>query len=90
MKQPASTARRFLKPAILPLAFVMLFLASVLVLYLLPPPAPVASAPGPNPRLNWYLQSGQWRADARTLIAVVRYLSSPEPTPLTNQPALPA
>jgi hypothetical protein len=90
MKQPASTAARLLKPAVLVLVFLMMFLGPVVILHLLPPPAPVASAARSNPRLNWYLRSGQWRADAQTLIAVVRYLASPEPPPLTNQPALPA
>jgi hypothetical protein len=32
----------------------------------------------PRTRGIWYLESGQWQADARTLAATIRYLLEPE------------
>lgn len=48
-----------------------------------------------SPRAGWYFSSGQWRADARTLVAVFEYVmdwASGTPTTAsspTNQPASP-
>lgn len=33
-----------------------------------------------GPSLRWYVQSGQWRADARSLVAAARYVLEPERT----------
>ena len=34
--------------------------------------------PGGQSRLGWYLSSGQWHADARTVAAVAHYVFSPD------------
>jgi hypothetical protein len=66
------------------LAFLVLFFSLVTVVYLLPPPSPSSAAAAShlqNPSsVRWYFESGQWRADAATLVAVVNYLVQPEPT----------
>ncbi len=97
MKQTKAAARSYWKPATLVLALLMLSLSAVGLLYVLPPPPPVTvngpgypHKPSLDTRLAWYFQTGQWRADARTLAALVRYLVSPEPTPLGSQPPVPA
>lgn len=45
-------------------------------------------AQGGNARVGWYLRSGQWHADVRTLAAVFQYLLSPDPlTPTETNPS---
>jgi len=36
--------------------------------------APPQDSNGGNTHAKWYIRSGQWRADARTLVAGVRFL----------------
>ena len=44
--------------------------------------------PGGKSRLGWYLSSNQWRADARTAVAVASYVFSPDnQVPATTEPA---
>ncbi len=40
-------------------------------------PVPVQSAP--RPPAGWYFLTSQWQADARTLVAALEYLVTPEP-----------
>jgi hypothetical protein len=68
------------------LAFLVLSFSLVTVVYLFPPPSPSSAAAAAylqnassNSRVRWYFESGQWRADAATLVAVVKYLVRPEP-----------
>ncbi len=42
-----------------------------------------------SPGVSRYFNTGQWRADARTLVAVVRYLFEPEPLVLPSRPMPP-
>lgn len=42
---------------------------------------------GPIAHAGWYLRNRMWQADARTLLATVRYLVAPE-TSSSNAPAL--
>ena len=60
-----------------------------------PAPAARMAAVAGSPRSFRYIRSGQWQADARTLVAVVRYLLDPEvltkpivgsPSPLLAMP----
>ena len=37
--------------------------------------------------LAWYIRSGQWRADIRSLAAAIQYLSEPVTVAQTNGPA---
>lgn len=37
-----------------------------------------------QPGVPWYIRSGQWRADMRSLVAVLRYLAQPESLGQTN------
>jgi len=39
---------------------------------------------------GYYIQSGQWRADIKTLASMVHYLVTPETVTTTNRPVLPA
>ena len=34
---------------------------------------------GTTVRMGWYLRSGQWQADARTLVAALQFLMDPDP-----------
>lgn len=43
-----------------------------------------ASAQAQGARLPWYLRSGQWRADVRSLAALLQYLSEPQSFAQTN------
>jgi len=86
--------RKYVKLATLVVAFLMLFISLDALLCLLPPPSPNPSATpvylknaGFDSRLAWYFESGQWRADARTLVAAVKYLVTPEPSSVTNPPS---
>ncbi len=95
MKTNANVALRWCKRAALVWMLLMVLLTPAFVTYVLPSPPPSAPSgaavqvkSGFDSRLSWYVHSGQWRADARTLAALVRYLVSPEPTPLTNQPTV--
>lgn len=43
--------------------------------------------PGNTRRLSWYLRSGQWRADARTLAAAFQFLVDSDPVaPIPSKP----
>ena len=42
------------------------------------PPTWQSAATTRTPPGSWYIRSGQWRADARTAVAIVRYLLEPE------------
>jgi hypothetical protein len=44
--------------------------------------------PGPSKRsqLGWYVRSGQWRADMRSVAAAIQYLSDSAAVPQTNGP----
>jgi hypothetical protein len=73
----------------------LLFVALVTAVCLLPPTSPGSAAASPylqnasfDSRVRWYIESGQWRADAATLVALVKYLGQPDPTPASTQPAL--
>lgn len=83
------------KIAALALSFLLLLLLGTLV-WVVPPPCPSPAGAGSgrvtrlDSRLAWYVHSGQWRADARTFAALVKYLVAPEATPMTNQPPVPA
>ena len=78
------------------LVLLALTLGGTALVQVLPPPRPTPTAPSSRAGhsadggLGWYFQSGQWRADARTLAAMVRYLVSPEPATGTNRAAMPA
>jgi hypothetical protein len=65
-----------------------------------PSPKPSAASPVPGTNqfllvsnnlpwtkraMPWYLRSGQWRADMRSLAAVLRYLTDSEDTASTTQ-----
>lgn len=51
-----------------------------------PPSATSATFAG-NPRGYWYFRMGQWRADARTVVAAVRYILDPDSqNPLSKPP----
>lgn len=39
---------------------------------------------GTNVRVGWYLRSGQWHADVRTLAAAFQYLMTPDTRPPTG------
>jgi hypothetical protein len=39
----------------------------------------VTQAGPASPSAGWYFHSGRWRADARTLVAALEYLVTPEP-----------
>ena len=39
--------------------------------------------PGAHTRAGWYLNSGLWRADVRTLASAVEYVVSSDPKPAT-------
>jgi hypothetical protein len=57
-----------------------------------PPGAPASASVGrtADHSLSHYLQSGQWRADMRTLVSMFRYLVTPETATVTNRPVMPA
>jgi hypothetical protein len=85
-----SGRQSFFKPATLVAVFLVLFASAAAVVYLLAPPRPRPVTAPPNLRgtsVARYFESGQWRGDARTLVALVKYLVSPEPTPVTNPPS---
>ena len=44
-------------------------------------PKVTLKGPGDHTRVGWYLSSGLWRADARTLASAVEYVVTSEPTP---------
>ncbi len=77
------------------LSFLLLLLLATVV-WVVPPPCPAPAGAGYgrvtrlDSRLAYYVHSGQWRADARTFAALVKYLVAPEATPMTNQPPVPA
>jgi len=80
---------------ILGAAFLCLLLVCVALFRALPAPgrpfelsAPVSHSSAPS--LTHYLQSGQWRADVRTLASMFHYLVTPETVTTTNRPVLPA
>jgi hypothetical protein len=53
------------------------------------PTNPLPAHGPPNATSARYLRSGQWRADARTLVAAIDFLLAPEPVG-TNKIHLPA
>jgi hypothetical protein len=62
----------------------LLFVCLTAAVYLLPPTTPGSAAPYPqnsslDSRARWYIESGQWRADAATFVATVKYLVQPAP-----------
>ena len=84
--------------------FVLAILVALLVLTTCwAPGSPEIATPGtagntysgwgcpPGKTFRWYLSQGQWKADALTAVAVLRYVLSPEPdlwtTPAATQPA---
>jgi hypothetical protein len=96
---PAAGTGRSLRfwQSILCAAFLSLMLVAVALFRAMPAPGrdselaamtPVSRAA--NHSLTHYLQSGQWRADARTLASMFQYLVTPETTTATNHPVLPA
>ncbi|MGH7967484.1 MAG: hypothetical protein ACREIC_02030 [Limisphaerales bacterium] len=96
MKSAKPGSRHFRSIVAVGIVFLLLSLAGTAILYVLPPPSPRAGT-GANPgalrvefRLASYFHTGRWRADARTFVGMLKYLASPEPTPLTNQPAVKA
>jgi hypothetical protein len=73
--------------ATLVLAPLVLFVSLVTAVYLLPPTSPGSAAAAPSlqnasldSRARWYIESGQWRTDVATFVAVVKYLVQPVPT----------
>jgi hypothetical protein len=77
-------------------AFLCLLLVGVALFRALPAPgrlpdsalAPVTRAMDHS--LTHYLQSGQWRADLRTLASMFRYLVTPDTATVSNRPVMPA
>ena len=47
-------------------------------------PKATMHGPGARTRTGWYLASGQWRADARTLSSAVEYVLSPDANPISE------
>ncbi|HEV2207924.1 MAG TPA: hypothetical protein VG167_04065 [Verrucomicrobiae bacterium] len=96
MKSAKPGSRHFRSIAAVGIIFLLLLLAGPAVFYVLPPPSPRAGT-GANPRalrvefrLASYFHTGRWRADARTFVGMLKYLATPESTPLTNQPSVKA
>jgi hypothetical protein len=76
-------------------AFFCLILVGVALFRALPAPdrqfelsPPVSRATDHS--LNHYLQSGQWRADVRTLASLFHYLVTPDAVAATNRAVMPA
>ena len=55
------------------LGLLLIAASAWIALGLLQPGGPLRDQSGPL-RAGWYLRSGQWRADLRTLVAVVAYV----------------
>lgn len=84
---PAGKAWRRLAAALGLGLLVLLSVGLVVTEYLVPEPS--SRSLGASSRAGWYLRSGQWRADVRTLAAAFEFVmdSTPEAPARTNAPA---